>query len=68
MFWRDGYIHDMKKPRSASVVSNSPVTVLKIKTESLKQASDQLQTKFNKVLMRTLADRLEKTSMMASAL
>jgi CRP-like cAMP-binding protein len=62
------YIHGMKKPRSASVVSNSPVTVIKIRTEALHQASIQLQTKFNKVLMRTLAERLEKTSMMASAL
>ncbi|WP_428606860.1 protein kinase domain-containing protein [Sedimenticola sp.] len=67
-FGEMAYIHGMKKPRSASVVSNSPVTVIKIRTEALQQASSQLQTKFNKVLMRTLADRLEKTSMMASAL
>ncbi|WP_321527633.1 serine/threonine-protein kinase [Sedimenticola selenatireducens] len=67
-FGEMAYIHGMKKPRSASVVSNSPVTVIKIRTEALQQASIQLQTKFNRVLMRTLADRLEKTSMMASAL
>ncbi len=67
-FGEMAYIHGMKKPRSASVVSNLPVTVIKIRTESLQQASPQLQTKFDKVLMRTLADRLEKTSVMASAL
>jgi serine/threonine protein kinase len=67
-FGEMAYIHGMKKPRSASVVSNTPVTVIKIKTEALQQASVQLQIKFDKVLMRTLADRLEKTSMMASAL
>lgn len=67
-FGEMAYIHGMKKPRSASVVSNSPVTVIKIRTEALQQASTQLQTKFDKVLMRTLADRLEKTSVMASAL
>lgn len=67
-FGEMAYIHGMKKPRSASVVSNSPVTVIKIRTEALQQASTQLQTKFDKVLMRTLADRLAKTSAMASAL
>ncbi len=67
-FGEMAYIHGMKKPRSASVVSNSSVTVLKIRTEALQQASTQLQTKFNKVLMQTLAERLEKTSLMASAL
>ena len=50
------------------MVSNSPVTVIKIRTEALQQASNQLQTKFNKVLMRTLAERLERTSVMVSAL
>jgi len=62
------YIHDSKKPRTASVVSNSEVTVIKIIAEALRGASDQLQIKFNKKLLCTLADRLEKTSLMASAL
>ncbi len=67
-FGEMAYIHGKKKPRSASVVSNSEVTVIKIIADALQEASDQLQTKFNKVLLRTLAERLEKTSLMASAL
>ena len=67
-FGEMAYIHGMKKRRSASVVSNSEVTVIKILADALQEASDQLQTKFNKELLRTLAERLEKTSLMASAL
>jgi len=67
-FGEMAYIHGMKKKRSASVVSNSEVTVIKILADVLQEASDQLQTKFNKELLRTLAERLEKTSLMASVL
>ena len=67
-FGEMAYIHNSKKTRSASVVSNSEVTVIKIIAEALQGASDQLQSKFNRKLLCTLADRLEKTSLMASAL
>lgn len=67
-FGEMAYIHGKRKARSASVVSNGDITIIKIKTEALQQATDQLQTKFNLVLLKTLADRLEKTSLMASAL
>ncbi len=67
-FGEMAYINGRKKPRTASVVSNSEVTIIKIRCDELQAASDQLQTKFNKVLLRTLADRLEKTSAIASSL
>ncbi len=67
-FGEMAYIHGKKKARSASVVSNSPVTIIKIGSEALQQASMQLQTKFNRELLRTLAERLEKTSIMASSI
>ncbi|MEJ1297833.1 MAG: serine/threonine-protein kinase [Candidatus Sedimenticola sp. (ex Thyasira tokunagai)] len=67
-FGEMAYIYGMKKPRTASVVSNSQVTVIKIKSEALQRASIELQTKFNKELLRTLAERLEKTSVMASSI
>lgn len=67
-FGEMAYIHGTKKCRTASVVSNSPVTVIKIKSEALQQASIELQTKFNRELLRTLAERLEKTSIMASSI
>ena len=61
------YILGTKKPRTASVLSTTNTTVIKIKTEALQQASDPLQTKFNKVLLKTLAERLERTSAMATS-
>ncbi len=67
-FGEMAYISGAKKRRSASVVSEANTTVIKIKSEALQQASDSLQKKFNQVLMRTLAERLEKTSAMASSL
>jgi len=67
-FGEMAYIHNTKKARSASVVSNTDVTVIKIVADALQEASDHLQTKFNKELLQTLAERLEKTSLMASAL
>jgi len=67
-FGEMAYINGRKKPRTANVVSSSEVTIVKIKCDELQAASDQLQTKFNKVLLRTLADRLEKTSTIASSL
>lgn len=67
-FGEMAYISGVKKHRSASVVSDSNTTVIKIKSEALNRASDPVQKKFNQVLMRTLAERLEKTSAIASSL
>jgi len=65
-FGEMAYIHGKSKPRSASVISNTDVTVIKIQSDALQEASTQLQTSFDKVLLTILADRLEKTSILAS--
>jgi serine/threonine protein kinase len=65
-FGEMAYIHGRKRARSASVISNNNVTVIKLKSEILREASDELQSSFNRVLLEILADRLEKTSIMAS--
>lgn len=67
-FGEMSYIHSQKKTRSASVISNSSVMVIKVIADALQESTGQLQTKFNKELLQTLAERLEKTSLMASAL
>lgn len=67
-FGEMSYIQSQKKTRSASVISNSSVMVIKIIDEALQESTSQLQTKFNRELLETLADRLEKTSLMAAAL
>lgn len=67
-FGEMAYIQGTRKARSATVVSNSTVTVIKIGAEALAEASEHLQAKFNQELLKTLAERLERTSIMASAL
>ncbi|MCP4993816.1 MAG: protein kinase [Gammaproteobacteria bacterium] len=67
-FGEMAYISGQNKPRTANVVSNTDVLVMKIKNDALTQASDPLRTKFNQVLLKILAERLEKTSAMASTI
>jgi serine/threonine protein kinase len=67
-FGEMAYIQGSRRARSASVVSIGPVSIIKLKAEALAQASERLQSKFNQALLQTLAERLEKTSLLASAL
>jgi serine/threonine protein kinase len=65
-FGEMAYIHGKKKARSASVISNSDTIIIKIKSDAIQTASNELQTSFHKVLLTILADRLEQTSLLAS--
>ncbi|MEJ2529387.1 MAG: cyclic nucleotide-binding domain-containing protein, partial [Gammaproteobacteria bacterium] len=65
-FGEMAYIHGKKKPRSASVISNTDVIVIKIQSDAIQVASNQLKTSFNKMLLTILSDRLEQTSVLAS--
>ncbi len=65
-FGEMAYIHGRKRARSASVISNDYVVVIKLKSDVLREASEQLQSSFNRILLEILADRLEKTSILAS--
>ncbi len=65
-FGEMAYIHGRKRARSASVISNDYVVVIKFKSDVLREASEQLQSSFNRILLEILADRLEKTSILAS--
>ena len=65
-FGEMAYIVGNNKPRTASIVSNTEVLVVKIRSDSIENASDQLRTSIHKVLLKILADRLEKTSILAS--
>lgn len=67
-FGEMAYIHHKRRPRSASVISNEDVIVIKFKSDALQEASIQLQTSVNKQLLRIMADRLEKTSIMAAVI
>jgi serine/threonine protein kinase len=49
--------------RTTTIVSMSPITVLEIKAETLRAATDQCQVAFNKAFMRVLIDRLTQANL-----
>lgn len=65
-FGEMAYILGTETQRSANVISSSDITLVKIRPRFLQNASDRLQTKFNKTLLKVLAERLERTSLMVS--
>ena len=54
------YIRQSSLPRTATIMAITPVTVLKIKGESLATASEGCQLKFNKAFLDILVARLAK--------
>lgn len=62
-FGEMAYVNQAGKPvRSASVISGTDVTLLKIQSAALEQASAQMQLRFNKIFMQTLVERLATTN------
>lgn len=57
-FGEMAYIDKEQSKRSASIVSGTPVTLIKIKSTALAEASDNLQLKFNRMFLKTLVKRL----------
>jgi eukaryotic-like serine/threonine-protein kinase len=49
--------------RTTTIVSMSPITVLEIKAQALRAATDQCQVAFNKAFMRVLIDRLTQANL-----
>jgi len=56
------YIQNGSITRTATVVANTPVTLLKIKPDSLRKASESCQLKFNSAFLNTLVNRLIKAN------
>ena len=65
-FGEMSYIRGQQTPRTATVISDREVIVIKINAENLKQTSERVRNLFNMVLLNVLANRLERTSIMAS--
>jgi serine/threonine protein kinase len=61
-FGEMAYIEDNPSPRTATVVAESEVVVLKVRSEALQKSSDNLQLRFNKALLRLLSKRLASTA------
>lgn len=54
------YIRRATMTRTATVITTTPVTLIKIKAESLRNASDSCQLKFNSAFLNILIDRLAR--------
>ena len=56
------YIDKTKAQPSASVISIMQITLIKIKSASLEQASENLQLRFNRAFLKVLVQRLAQTN------
>lgn len=56
------YIRKGSTTRTATVTASTPITLLKIKPESLRNASENCQLKFNSAFLNTLVDRLTQAN------
>ena len=61
-FGEMAYIDKTKAQPSASVISIMQITLIKIKSASLKQASENLQLRFNRAFLKVLVQRLAQTN------
>ncbi len=61
-FGEMAYIDKSQAVRSATIVAATPVTLIKIESSALDQASENLQLKFNRTFLKILARRLSASS------
>ncbi len=59
-FGEMGYL--VRSRRTASIVALNDVHILRINETQMEQAPDSIQARFNRVFLKTLVERLEKTS------
>lgn len=62
------YIRRGSTTRTASVMANTPVTLLKIKPESLMNASENCQFRFDRAFLNTLIDRLTQADIQLASM
>lgn len=62
------YIRQGSALRTATVTANTPVTLLKIKPDSLRNASENCQSRFNQAFLNTLVDRLTQANIQLASM
>jgi serine/threonine protein kinase len=67
-FGEMAYINGQSMPRTATVLTTSKVIVVKVKADSLNQASENLQLQFNRMFMKIMASRLAQADIMLSSI
>ena len=56
------YIRQGEMTRTATIVADTPVTLFKIKADSLRRASENCQLRFNRAFMNILVERLAQVT------
>ncbi|GMR20316.1 MAG: hypothetical protein BMS9Abin36_0911 [Gammaproteobacteria bacterium] len=62
------YINEAQNKRSATITTNAPILLIKIQAESLREASNALQARFNKKFLTLLAERLARADQLIAVL
>ena len=62
------YIRQGASARTATVTATTPVTLLKIKPDSLRNASENCQSRFNQAFLNTLVDRLTQANIQLASM
>jgi eukaryotic-like serine/threonine-protein kinase len=57
------YFTEDAHPRTTTIVASSQITVIEIKADALRAATDACQVGFNKAFMRVLVDRLSQANL-----
>lgn len=60
-FGEMAYLDDHEPVRSATVISNCSILLMKLRAEALHHASERLQARFNKVFLKIMIERLRLT-------
>jgi serine/threonine protein kinase len=66
-FGEMAYIYQERRARTASIIANTDVVLIKVRAETMVNASDNLQLHVTRMFLRTLANRLERTNAMLAA-
>lgn len=62
------YIRKGATTRTATVTATTPVTLLKIKPDALRNASENCQARFNQAFLNTLVDRLTQANIQLTSM
>ena len=60
------FVQGIEHTRTATVISETDITIIEIEPEDLHSASDSLKSAFQEILLKILAERLDKVSKLAA--
>jgi serine/threonine protein kinase len=61
------FVQGIEQVRTATVISETEVVIIEIEPEDIEKASDSLKSAFQEILLKVLAERLDRVSKLASS-